>query len=193
MGGLILGQLVGEGFKLGAEFLGFVRRWLRRDERAGFEIRILERAVEPDADLPDDLEHRQSGAVVAGERVVGGIPGAADFAEELVDLVGEDAVVSQAAEKFVLAVVGAVKDADVGGDELGEDFGQLPEFQETGVWIFREIAFGQHPEAKKLLIVRLQMGEVAAQVGGGFHQRIGAGRVSKMAVARLLHQGAHTC
>ena len=55
---------------------------------------VLECAVEPSAGLPDNLEHREGGAVVASECVVGGISRAADFAEELVDLVREDAVVA---------------------------------------------------------------------------------------------------
>ena len=179
MGGLILGQFVGEGFQLGAEFLRLVRRCLRRDEGAGFEIRVLECAVEPDADLPNDLKHRQSGAVVARQRVVGGISRAADFAEELVDLVGEDAVVAQAAEEFELAVFRAIEDADVRRYELCEDFGQLPKFQETGIRIFGEIAFCEHPQSEELLIVELQMSEVAAQGSPRFHDGGGEWRLSK--------------
>jgi hypothetical protein len=115
--------------------------------------------------------------VITGKCVVGGISRAADFAEELVDLVGEDTVVPQAAEEFVLAVFGAIEDADVGGDELGENFRQLPEFEKAGVRIFGEIAFGEHPEAEELLIVRLQMGEVAAQGRAGLH---GSGRFRRV-------------
>jgi hypothetical protein len=45
--------------------------------------------------------------------MVGGIPGAADFAEELVNLIWEDPVVAQSAKEFVLAVFWAVENADV--------------------------------------------------------------------------------
>jgi hypothetical protein len=128
---------------------------LGRNERAGFEIRVLECAVEPNADLPDDFEHRQGGAVIAGERVVGGISRAADFAEELVNFVGENAVVAQATEEFVLTIFWPIQDTDVGCDKLGEDFRELPQLEETGVWIVGEIAFCKHPKVEKLLVVEL--------------------------------------
>ena len=85
--------------------------------------------------------------------MVGGISRAADFAEELVDLVREDAVDAKATEEFVLAVFRPIQDTDVGCDPLGEDFRELPEFQEVGIWVVGEVAFCEHPEAEELLIV----------------------------------------
>ena len=174
MGILVLSQRRPKSFQLGAEFLRIIRRRLRWNERAGFEIRVFECPVEPDADLPDDLEHRKGGAMVPRERVVGGISRAADFAEQLVDLVWEDSVVPQATKEFELAVFRLVQNADVGSNKLGNDFRQLPELQETGIRIVCEVTFRKHPKTKELLIVRAQMGEVAAQGRPGLH-RLGKG------------------
>jgi hypothetical protein len=168
VGGLVVGQLLGEGLEFGAEFFGLVRRRTGRDEGAGFELGLAEGPVEPDPELPSDLEGSERGPVVAGEGVVRGIPGPSDLAEKLVDLVGENPVVAQPVEKIVLPFLRPFEDADVRSDHLGEDFAQLAELQQAGVRILREIPLGQHPETQQLLIVRLQMGEVAAEALGGF-------------------------
>jgi hypothetical protein len=58
--------------------------------------------VEPDAELPGDLEIGERGAMVAGDRVARGVAGAPDFAEELSYLAREDALVLQASKQVVL-------------------------------------------------------------------------------------------
>jgi hypothetical protein len=170
MGGLVIGEGFREGVEFGAEFVRFVFRWLGRDEGAGFEVSFGEGAVEPDAELPDDLECGECSSMVARERVVGGVPRSSDLAEELVDFHGEDAVVAEPQEEFVLTILRAVEDADIGGDELGEELGELAELEKAGVRILGEIPFRQHAETQELLIVRLQMGEVAAEPRSGRHR-----------------------
>ncbi len=39
----------------------------------------------------------------------------------------------------------------------------MTELEEAGIWIFGELALRQHPEAQELLIVLLQMGEIAGE------------------------------
>jgi hypothetical protein len=93
----------------------------------------------------------------------------AEVSETLANLDRHDAVVARAVQEFVLPVVWAVENADVRCDELGEKFRELSELEKAGVWILRKIPLREHPKAQQLLIVRLQMGEVAAQAGTGFH------------------------
>lgn len=78
--------------------------------------------------------------VIAGERVAGGIATAADLAEELVDFVGEDAVIAEAAQELVLAVLWPVQESDAGGNQLGEPLGQLPQLEKAGIRIIGKIA-----------------------------------------------------
>ena len=127
MGGPILGERSGEFLKLGLKFLGFVGGRLGRDEGTGLEAWICKGAMEPDAELPGDLENGEGAAVISGEGVVCGIPTAADFVEELMDLPGDDAVVPESPEKFVLAFLRLIQDADAGGNELSEKLGELAE------------------------------------------------------------------
>jgi hypothetical protein len=108
----------------------------------------------------------------------GGISRAADFAEELVNFVREDAVVSQAGQEFVLSILTA-KNADVGCHNLGNQLGQLPQLEEAAIRVVGEIAFCEHPQSEELLIVELQMSEVAAQGSPGFHDGGGEWRLSK--------------
>jgi hypothetical protein len=38
----------------------------------------------------------------------------------------------------------------------------MPRIEEDGFWVFREVSLCQHPVSQELLIVLLQMGEIAA-------------------------------
>jgi hypothetical protein len=69
-----------------------------------------------------------------------------------------------------LAFIRAVKNPDAGRHELGEELAELAEFEKAGVRIVREIPLRKHPEPQKLLIMRLQMGEVAAQEWARLHE-----------------------
>ena len=83
----------------------------------------------------------------------------------------------QLGAEFVGLVLRALEDADVRGDHLGEDFGELPELEEAGIRVLREVTLGQHPETQELPIVRLQMGEVAAEAVGRFGRAWHVGRL----------------
>jgi hypothetical protein len=89
--------------------------------------------MEPDAELPDDFQCGEGRPVVAGEGMVGGVAGAADLAEDLVNLGWEDAMVAEAEEEFVLAILRTVENADVRCGDLGEEFRELAEFEQAGV------------------------------------------------------------
>ena len=49
--------------------------------------------MKPDAELPGDFEVRKGHAMIPSEGVVRIVARAPDFAEKLVDLVGEDSVI----------------------------------------------------------------------------------------------------
>ena len=71
------------------------------------------------------------------------------------------AATPETAKKLVLALVGLKIEAHIRRRALREHFGQLPQLQKAGVGIFRKVAFRQHADPKELLIVLLQMGEIA--------------------------------
>jgi hypothetical protein len=63
--------------------------------------------------------------------MVGGIARAANLVEKLIDLPRKDAVITQAAQKFVLSLLGLLIDAYGGGDELGEHLRKLPQLKQA--------------------------------------------------------------
>jgi hypothetical protein len=87
----------------------------------------------------------------------------------LVDLGWKNAVVPEAAQKLVLAFLHPIENPDIGRHELCQDLGQLPQFQEAGIGIVRKIPLAKHSEPQKLIIMRLQMREIAAQAEAGLH------------------------
>ena len=99
----------------------------------------------------------------------GGIAGAADLAKELVDLGWKNAVFPKAVQKLVLAFLHPIENPDIGRHDLCQDLGQLPQFQEAGIGIVRKIPLREHPKPQKLLIMRLQMREIAAQARTELH------------------------
>lgn len=58
--------------------------------------------------------------MILGERMIGGIFGAAYFVEDLPHLSWENAPIPQAGQEFVLALVWPVQKSDVTGDRLGQ-------------------------------------------------------------------------
>jgi hypothetical protein len=93
MGGSMLRQLLSKTRKFGAQVVRLVPWSERQDEGAGLVCRVLEGAVEPDADLPGELERRERGAVISAQRVAGGVACPSDFAEELGNLARKDALI----------------------------------------------------------------------------------------------------
>ena len=102
----VLFQLLAEAGEFGTQIGAFVLRGLRRDEGAGLERGVLEGAVEPEPELPGDLERGEGGAMVARHGVARGVAGAPHFTEELGDLARQNALVLQAAQQVVLGLLG---------------------------------------------------------------------------------------
>ena len=108
-----------------------IDRLRRRDERAGIEIRLLAVGpVEPDAELAGELERGQRVCMGALGLVDGGVSELAQRVEEVGDLSREDPFVGQPAERLLeglpLVEVGGM----VGGDQFGQQFGELPELDD---------------------------------------------------------------
>ena len=92
MGFLISREFSVEAIQFGLKFAEVVSRCRRGNERATPETGILEATVKPHAELPGDLERGERAAVVAGQGMACRVAGAPDFAEELGNLAGEDAL-----------------------------------------------------------------------------------------------------
>ena len=86
-----------ENQKFGAELIALVLWWLRRDKRAGLESWVREGAMEPDAQLPRELEGGEGRAMVADDRVRRRITTPSDFPEELSNLAREYALILEPA------------------------------------------------------------------------------------------------
>jgi len=87
---VVLGPVIRERLRQAVELFvqvgGLVARGLRRNEGTGSVLGVLEGAMEPDRELPGDLECRECGAVIARQRMTCGISGASDLIEELNNL-----------------------------------------------------------------------------------------------------------
>ena len=62
-------------------------------------------------------------------------------------------MIPEAVQKLVLAFLHPIENSDIGRHELCQHLGQLPQFQEAGIGIVREIPLRKHPEPQKLLIM----------------------------------------
>ena len=102
----VLFQRLVEAGEFGVQIGAFVRRGLWRDEGAGLEHGVLEGAVEPESELPGDLECGQGSAMVTRHGVARGVAGAPHFTEELGDLTRQHALILQAAQQVVLGLLG---------------------------------------------------------------------------------------
>jgi hypothetical protein len=89
--------------------------------------------------------------------------------EKLVDLAGQDALVPQTSEQLKLPLVRPVKHPHETCDHLREQFRKLAKLKQAGIGVVREVSLGQHAHAKELLIVLLEMGEIAEQ---GWHVEV---------------------
>jgi len=91
--------------EFGTEVVGLVLWSLRRNESTGLEGRVLEDAVEPDTNLPGDLEGRERGAVIPDQRMAGGVACSPHFTEELSNLTRKNALLLQSADEIVLRLL----------------------------------------------------------------------------------------
>ena len=119
--------------------------------------------MEPDAQLPRELEGGEGGAVVADDGVRGGIATPSHFTEELSDLARENALILEAAQEIELRFFAARIEANLCGHDLGEQLGELAELQEGGIWVLGEIALGEHTKADELVVVGCEMREIGAR------------------------------
>lgn len=70
----------------------------RRLEGAGLELRLAaEAAIEPDRELPGDLQRVEGVAMITEILVGGAVPGDADLVEQVEDLAGRGPLEFQAA------------------------------------------------------------------------------------------------
>jgi len=92
------GEFLVESRKFSVQIGGFCDRWLGRNERAGSEVVILESAVEPEAELPADLQAGQRSTMVTGHGVAGGVAGSTNFSKELSNIARQNALILEAAE-----------------------------------------------------------------------------------------------
>jgi hypothetical protein len=152
----VLYKRLAEAGKFGAQLGAFVRRSLRGDEGTGLKRGFLEGAVEPEPELPGNLERSQGNAMVARLGVARGVTGATHLAEELGDLAWEYALVLKAAQQVILGLLRRLLQADLRRHELRQKLGELPQLEERGVRIIRKVALRKHAQA--LRVVLLQMG-----------------------------------
>lgn len=133
-------MLVACGFQLGAQriqfglqLLAFVDRRARRQEGTALECRIGEGPLEPDAEPPSQAQGEQCRAVVAGELMVGVVSGHAHFVEQRRHLTRQHAAVLQATQQVDLGLSRAGEQPGVRSGELGQQFRELAQFEQTGV------------------------------------------------------------
>ena len=84
------------------------------------------------------------------------IPGAPDLAKDLIDFVGKNAGIPQAAEQLVLRFLGSQEEASAGGQQLGEHFCELAQLNQASVRVVGEVLFSQHAQAEQLFVVLTQ-------------------------------------
>ena len=139
------------------------------DEGPGLEGGVLEGAVEPDRELPGDLEGGERPFVVALQAMGRGVAAAPDLVEELGDLARDQAAVTQPAQQVELGLGGGFVQADLGRDHLTKELRELAELDQRGVGVLREVPLCQQPQAQELVIVFPEVGEVAAKRLGRGH------------------------
>ena len=166
---LVLGERERQAIELGAQVLALVPGRDRGDEGSGLEGGVLEGAVEPDRELPGDLEGGERPFVVALKAMGRGVAAAPDLVEELGDLARDQAAVTQPAQQVELGLGGRFVQADLGRDHLTKELRELAELDQRGVGILREVPLCQQPQAQELVIVFPEVSEVAAKRLGRGH------------------------
>ena len=101
--------------------------------------------------------------MVSYQGMVRRIACATNLTEELRDFTRKHAVALKAAQEFVLILLRGTRKPRLGSDQLRQQLGKLTQFQQRGIWVVAEVALRQHPQAQKLGIMLIQMGEVSLQ------------------------------
>jgi protein-tyrosine phosphatase len=133
-------------------------RW--RDEWTGVEGSILERAVEPRAQLPGHAQLMERLAVIASSIVNGGVARLAKAMEQVGHLAGQQAIVPQAREQVDLVLAYGGVDTGVGCRPLGENFAELPQLDQARARVADEVPLRERTEVIEETIVRHQEPEV---------------------------------
>lgn len=126
---LKLPQFVVETSEFISQLFCFVLRWLRRNECAGFETSVFERAVKPNGKLPCHFQCDKGRSVISSELVVGLLAVPPNLIKELKDLPRDNALILKPPDEFILRLFCRRIDADSSGNLLGQQLGQLPKFQ----------------------------------------------------------------
>src|SRR5262249_43505029 len=106
------------------------------------------------------LETTERGAMIASECVACRIARATQFVEQLGNFPRDNPMILQPPQEIILRLLRRGEQANPCSGLLGQQLGELPQFQQTGVGIIREILFCQHAEPQELTIILLQMREI---------------------------------
>ena len=141
---------------------GRVERRLRRRERAGPEAAVAEGAVEPDGELPRDLEPGQRRRVVAAVQVDRLIADALEIVEQVDDVARIGHVPAETPEQVGLRLVHAHEHASPGGELLCQQLAELPKLHQAGHEVVSEVALGLRGDADQDVVVAGEEAEVGA-------------------------------
>src|SRR5689334_23274550 len=96
--------------------------------------------------------------------MVRSVSGSAHFAEELGNVPREDSLILQSPKEIVLRLLARHIDPNLRRDQLSKQLSELPQLQQAGIRIIREIALREHPQAHELLVVGLEIREVCPKL-----------------------------
>jgi hypothetical protein len=108
---------------------------------------LLEGAIEPDGELPRDLQRCQCFGMSTALVVTGAVAGDADLVKEVGGLTRQEAFEFQPAQQVGLRFFRRSKKSCTCGGCLGEQLTELAELDEAGIGIVLKIMFGERPEA----------------------------------------------
>lgn len=133
----------------------------RRNERAGLEARVIpEGAVEPDADLPGDLERGQGLPMIAAAVMSRRVADLADRVEQVGHLARDGAINRKAAQHIGEGLGRIVVASGSGGDVESDQFSELAQLQQASVWVLREIPLSQSRMTDQLVVMNGEKSEV---------------------------------
>jgi hypothetical protein len=138
-----------------------------RDERAGIELPVVAvAALEPDGELARHAQLVQRLAVVALALVDGCVTDAAQVVEDRSLRRADDALLEEAVDELVLALLGIREEADLGRGPLREDLRELPELEEGDRGIAGEVLLGLRRERHQARVVVGEVCEVRGRSRG---------------------------
>jgi len=164
---------------------GRIRRRPRRFERARPEITFPKGAMEPDGELPRDLEPGQCRRVVAAVLVDRLVASAPEAMEQVDDVARVGRVALEAAEQVGLGFLHAYEHAGAGRKLLSEQLAELAQLHQAGDRIFGEVALRLRGHGHQRTVIAGEEAEVRA--GGPTWTGHGRPGLDKPAFPRSLH------